>query len=61
MPVSIDQFAAEVRADIELFVKDWKKRMAESPEQYHEELPDDNSGLWYEFFSEFMLRDKDPD
>lgn len=57
MTVSLDQFVAEVKADIEAFAERWRKDHAESPETYPMELPDDNAGLWSEFFMEFMHRD----
>lgn len=54
MAQNIDQFAAEVSRDIELFRADWHKKHQQNPEMYPLELPEDNEGLWFEFFVEFM-------
>jgi len=45
MGLSLDQFADEVRRDIEAFVADYRKKHEENPEHYPLELPDNNAGL----------------
>ncbi|SER81998.1 hypothetical protein SAMN04244573_04388 [Azotobacter beijerinckii] len=58
MGLSLDQFADEVRRDIEAFVADYRKKHEENPEHYPLELPDNNAGLWSEFFMDFHIRGK---
>lgn len=58
MALSLDDFIAEVELDIKAFAADWRAQHATDPERYPLELPDENSGLWGEFFMDFMNRDK---
>ncbi|WP_092320912.1 hypothetical protein [Pseudomonas saponiphila] len=57
MKNSLDAFVAEVQADIEGFAAEYRRQHALNPEQYPLELSDDNSGLWIEFFVDYMTRD----
>lgn len=51
---SLDTFAAELRTEIESFVRDYKAKHSDSPDYYPLELPDDNAGLWEEFFLTYL-------
>lgn len=53
-PKSLDQFVAEVREKIETFESDWRANHAAEPDKYPLELPDWNTGLWYEFFMDHL-------
>jgi len=55
--LSLDDYVTEVQSDIRLFAADWRAKNAANPEQYPMELPEDNAGLWGEFFTDFMNRD----
>lgn len=48
-------FAAEMRQSIAEFEAAYATKAIENPEHYPLELPDDNAGLWFEFFTEFCL------
>ncbi|SFB42814.1 hypothetical protein [Azotobacter beijerinckii] len=61
MGLTLDQFADEIRRDIEAFVADYRKKHEENPEHYPLELPDNNAGLWSEFFMDFHLHGKAQD
>ncbi|HCL4132339.1 TPA: hypothetical protein N2C61_003446 [Pseudomonas aeruginosa] len=56
MAQSLDQFVAEVQADIEGFAAEYRKQHEANPEHYPLVLGDDNAGLWIEFFVDFMTR-----
>lgn len=56
MAQNLDQFIAEVKADIEGFAAEYRKQHAANPEHYPLELGDDNEGLWAEFFMDYMTR-----
>lgn len=56
--VSISQFVSEIKELAQLFEEDWLQKHAENPEAYPLSLPEDNAGLWYEFFQEFGLSDQ---
>lgn len=59
MPQHLDQFVAEVKSDIEAFAAEYRAGHAENPEHYPLELDDDNAGVWFEQFIDFMTRDRD--
>lgn len=52
--MTLDEYVALVKKDIDLFEKAYKARHAENSEYYPLELPEENEGLWDEFFIEFM-------
>ncbi|EMN3633077.1 hypothetical protein R3Q56_004182 [Pseudomonas aeruginosa] len=56
MSQTLDQFVAEVEADIKAFAAQYQAEHAADPERYPLELGDENSGLWLEFFVDFMSR-----
>lgn len=56
MSQTLDQFVAEVEADIKAFAAQYRAEHAAEPERYPLELGDDNSGLWLEFFFDFMSK-----
>ena len=56
MSQSLDQFAAEVKSDLEGFVAEYRAQHIANPEHYPLELSSDNSGLWLEFFVDYMTR-----
>lgn len=58
MTQSLEQFVAEVKADIEGFAADYRAQHAAAPEQYPLELNSDNTGLWLEFFVDYMTSGK---
>ncbi len=55
MSMTLDQFADEIRQDIEESVAQYRKKHEENPEHYPLELPSDNAGLWVEFFMDFHI------
>jgi len=56
MSQSLEQFVAEVQADIEGFAAEYRAQHAANPEHYPLELSADNAGLWIEFFVDYMTR-----
>lgn len=58
MAQTLEQFIAEVKVDIEAFAADYRASHAANPEHYPLELGDNNDGLWLEFFTEFMTRER---
>lgn len=58
MATSLDEFIVEVEADIKAFAAEWRAQHAIDSDRFPMELPDDNAGLWGEFFMDFMNRDK---
>jgi hypothetical protein len=55
MPSKLCDFAVEIRKSIDEFESAYAAKAAENPETYLTELPDNNSGLWFEFFMDFYL------
>lgn len=53
--VHIDNFCFEVNKSIVEFNELWYKKHQINPEQYPLELEEKNSGLWYEFFTQYLL------
>lgn len=53
MPQSLEEFVASARTDLERFEAAYKEKAAKLPEQYPLTLPDNNAGLWLEFFITF--------
>lgn len=58
MAQTLDEFIAEVKVDIEAFAAEYRAQNAANPEQYPLKLGDNNDGLWLEFFSDFMTRER---
>lgn len=56
MALHIDQFVTEVETGIKQFAEEYKAQHEANPEHFPLELGDDNSGLWIEFFFDFMAR-----
>lgn len=54
MALHLDQFVEEVEADIKAFAAEYKAQHEANPEHFPLELGDDNSGLWVEFFQDFI-------
>lgn len=50
MAQSIDDFMAELRADVDKFETDYRKKAEENPEHYPLEMKDGNEGMWFECF-----------
>lgn len=46
----LDSFVKETQSNITKFAEGYRKKHAENPEYYPLELPQENSGLWLEFF-----------
>lgn len=59
MSLHLDQFVAEVEAEIKAFAAEYKAEHEANPDHYPLELADDNSGLWIEFFQDFWMRRTD--
>lgn len=55
MSQTLKQFAAEVRAAIDEFEKDWIEKNKETPNEYPIEFETGNEGLWWEMFQEMEL------
>jgi len=55
--INLEQFAEEMRREIDSFVADYKRQHEANPEQFPLELDGDNTGLWFEFFTEFNHRE----
>lgn len=55
MAQTLEQFVEEIKADLEVFATEYRKQNAANPEQYPLVLPDENSGLWFEFFSDHVI------
>jgi len=63
--LSLDDFVAELRRDVDAFEKWWREQNAKNPEHFEMAFPEDNSGLWFEQFLYFMTeggseREEDP-
>ena len=58
MSVTLDEFVQEVLSGVQEFAADYRKQNSLNSEHYPLELPDDNAGLWFEFFSDFLSRDE---
>lgn len=50
---SLDEFVEEIKQDIEKFAEAYRKDHVREPEYYPLEIPINNSGLWFEFFTDF--------
>lgn len=55
--VSLDYFIAELKDDIKKFEADYRKHHAEEPDHFPLELPFNDSGLWFEFFTDFCTNE----
>lgn len=51
---SLEEFASDMRAKIELFELAYTEKHRANPEHYPLFLREDNSGLWLEFFIDFV-------
>jgi hypothetical protein len=58
MAQTLEQFVEEVKVDIEAFAAEYRASHAANPEIFPLELGDDNAGLWLEFFTDFMTRER---
>ncbi len=56
MAKSLTQFVEEVKSDLEKFEADYRAEHAKNPDQYPLVLPNNNAGLWFEFFVDFMSK-----
>lgn len=54
MAQTLEQFVEEIKADLAVFAAEYRKQHEANPEQYPLVLADDNSGLWFEFFSDHV-------
>lgn len=59
MSQSLDQFVDEIRADIEKFAADYRRQHAVNPDHFPLVMPEDNAGVWLEFFVDFMTSGAD--
>ena len=51
---TLDEFMVELRGNAEKFEAAWREKASENPDIYPLSIPEDNSGLWLEFFLSFM-------
>lgn len=51
---TLDTFMSELRKNADEFEAAYRKKVEESPEQYQLSIPDNNAGLWFEFFVNFV-------
>lgn len=56
MSQTLDEFVAEVVADIEGFATAYRAKHAENPEHYPLQMREGDDGLWLEFFVDYMTR-----
>jgi hypothetical protein len=54
MSKTLTDFVEETKRDLAEFERKYREKMAENPEYYPESLPDDNEGLWLEFFITYL-------
>lgn len=54
---SLSQFASEMRANVDRFEAAYLERHRANPEHYPLTLPETNSGLWLEFFVDFVTNE----
>ena len=47
--MTLDQFIEEVENSVQEFAREYRENNKVNPEHYPLELPDENSGLWWEF------------
>jgi hypothetical protein len=47
---TLDEFITEIKKDIKLFEKKYRKKHLQNPKNYPLEISDDNSGVWLEMF-----------
>lgn len=48
---SLDEFLAELKKSMAGFAVDYVSHNQSDPDKYPLKLPDDNTGLWFEFFT----------
>jgi len=53
MALSLDEFIAEAKQDLQMFEDEWRKQHAINPEAYPLEMSDGNEGQWWEFLITF--------
>lgn len=53
--MTLDQVCNELQVSLEDFQLAYRRKHMENPEHYPLELPENNAGLWYEFFITFAL------
>ncbi len=52
--MSLDDFLAELRGEVDAFEKWWREQHAKTPEHYPLEFNKDNEGMWTEQFVYFI-------
>jgi hypothetical protein len=55
LTLHLDNFSEEIQKAAIAFKVEWLKKHESNPEEYPLTLPNENAGLWYEFFINFML------
>jgi hypothetical protein len=61
MAQSLEQFVAELKANVDEFSIDYLKGNAANPEHYPLELGGDNAGLWFELFIDYVTSNRGTD
>jgi hypothetical protein len=55
--ISLDDFVKDTQIKLIKFAESYRKEHAKDPQSWPLELPNSNSGLWYEFFHDFVTED----
>lgn len=58
MSKTLDQFVLEMQQKLVSFKNDWIEDHKNDPESFPLELPDNQIGLWDEFFSEYIQTER---
>lgn len=53
--MTLDEVCNELQLGLQDFRAAYRRKHKENPEHYPLELPENNAGLWYEFFITFVL------
>lgn len=51
--VSLSKFVSQMQSSLKKFEENYLVQNVKNPTNFPLELPEDNSGLWFEFFSDF--------
>lgn len=54
---SLSEFVEDIQQDIKKFEADYRAHNEKEPENYPLEIPLNDSGLWFEFFMDFVSKE----
>ena len=57
--MTLSEFTNTLKTEINKFNIYWRLKNSKDPEAFPMELSDDNSGLWWEMFTDFIERNKE--